>query len=85
MENFLYVAAVILVLNVLVGMFRVARGPSVRDRVTGLALLSTTGAAVLIVVAGAMNEASLRTTATVLVALALVIVVVLVSRDSVDE
>ncbi|MBY6352223.1 hypothetical protein HQ607_18125 [Rhodococcus corynebacterioides] len=75
------VAAVALAANLLVGVLRVSRGPDVRDRIAGLILLSTTGTAVLLVLAHIVDEPSLRVVAAVVVALAAVIVVSLVAHE----
>lgn len=69
-------AAVILVVNFLVSSTRILRGPSSRDRLSALLLLSTTGAAVLCVLAVAMDTPPLRDAALAIVALAAVTVVV---------
>ena len=68
-------AAVVLVLNFAVSAGRVLRGPSGRDRLSALVLLSTTGAAVLAVLATASDAPGLRDAALAVVALATVIVV----------
>ncbi|WP_199224409.1 hypothetical protein [Serinibacter arcticus] len=46
-------AAVVLLLCVLAGLWRAARGPTTRDRLTAFVLLGTTGTALLIVLASA--------------------------------
>lgn len=81
MEQFLAIAAAVLVLNVVVGGIRVALGPSVRDRITGVALLSTTGVGALLLIAEVVDVPALRTAGLVLVALALVVVTVLVAAQ----
>lgn len=81
LETFLTVAAVVLAANLLVGVLRVSRGPDVRDRIAGLILLSTTGTAVLLVLAHTVDEPALRVVAAVVVALAAVIVVSLVVHE----
>ena len=84
MQTFLAGAAAVLVINVLVGGVRVAIGPSVRDRVAGVALLSTTGVGALMVIAELVDEPALRTAALVLVALAVVVVSVLAATLAQD-
>lgn len=84
MQIFLAAAAAVLVLNVLAGGVRVAIGPSVRDRVAGVALLSTTGVGALLVIAELVDEPALRTAGLVLVALAVVVVAVLASTLAQD-
>ena len=81
MERFLAVAAAVLVVNVIVGGVRVALGPSARDRVAGVALLSTTGVGALLLIAELVDVPALRTAGLVLVALAVVVVAVLVAAQ----
>ncbi|MFN3602615.1 MAG: hypothetical protein ACK4UY_14630 [Dietzia sp.] len=70
---------VVLVLNVLACLVRVVRGPGPRDRVTGVVLAGTTGAASLAVLSVTGHLPSLRDAALVLVALALVLTVTMVT------
>lgn len=77
----LTVILVVLVANVLVAIVRVVLGPSVRDRLLGLALTSTTGAAALIVVSTMTGIAGLRDAALVVVALATVVVLARVAAE----
>lgn len=72
-------------LSVLVGMVRVARGPSVQDRLMGLALLSSGGAAVLLLLAEAMQTPALRDAALALVTLAALMVAVRTVAESRSE
>lgn len=81
MESFLAIAAAVLVINVIVGGVRVAVGPSARDRIAGVALLSTTGVGALLLTAEVVDVPALRTAGLVLVALALVVVAVLVAAQ----
>ncbi|RMI08954.1 monovalent cation/H+ antiporter complex subunit F [Cellulomonas triticagri] len=81
MSTFLLVAASVLVLNVVVSAVRVLRGPSTRDRTSALLLLSTTGAAVLLVLGAATGVPTLRDAALALVALSAVTVLVRVSAE----
>lgn len=60
----------------LLGLIRVARGPSVHDRLLGLALLSSGGTAALLLLAEAMQTPALRDAALALVTLAALIVAV---------
>lgn len=60
----------------LLGLVRVARGPSVPERLMGLALLSSTGTAILLLLAEATDTPALRDAALTLVALAALIVCV---------
>lgn len=75
----LQVLVVVLVLNILACLVRVVRGPGPRDRVTGVVLAGTTGAASLAVLSGTGHLPSLRDAALVLVALALVLTVTMVT------
>lgn len=81
MHTFLLAASGVLVLNLVVSAVRVLRGPTTRDRTTALLLLSTTGAAVLVLLAHAVGMPALRDTALAVVALASVIVLVRVSAE----
>ncbi|EOM74321.1 hypothetical protein Rrhod_4465 [Rhodococcus rhodnii LMG 5362] len=60
---------------------RILRGPSTRDRLTALLLLSTTGAAALALLAEALDTPALRDAALAIVALATIIVFVRVSAE----
>lgn len=71
--------AIALAVGLLACLVRIARGPSARDRVTGVVLAGTTGAALLAVATALTGEAALLTGALITVALALVITVVTVS------
>ncbi|MBB1031383.1 hypothetical protein G6027_10895 [Dietzia sp. SLG310A2-38A2] len=70
---------IVLVLNILACLVRVVRGPGPRDRVTGVVLAGTTGAASLAVLSVTGPLPSLRDAALVLVALALVLTVTMVT------
>lgn len=69
-------ASVLLLISLLVSLVRVALGPSVRDRVMALALISTTGTAVLIVLAQATDTPALRDAALALTVVAALVVAV---------
>lgn len=69
------VLAILLILNVLVSLIRVVRGPTARDRLTGALFAGTTGAAVLAVASVITDTAALRDTALVIVALAAIVVI----------
>ena len=66
---------VILVLNVLACLVRIARGPSANDRVAGVVLAGTTGAAILALLSVTTDTPAVLDGALILVALALVITV----------
>ncbi|GGC61323.1 hypothetical protein [Hoyosella rhizosphaerae] len=80
-EGFLVVAALVLLANIVVAGWRIVRGPSSRDRLMGLLLLTTTGTAVLLILAQATEMAALRDAALALVALAALIVIVRVAGE----
>ncbi|MCE0487996.1 hypothetical protein [Ornithinimicrobium sediminis] len=81
LDGLLVAVAVFLLGTVLVGLVRVVRGPTARDRLTALLLLSTTGVAVLVVLGTAWDLPALRDTALALVALAALVVLVRVSAE----
>ncbi|WP_244200791.1 hypothetical protein [Dietzia kunjamensis] len=81
----LQVLVAALVLNVLACLVRVVRGPSPRDRVTGVVLAGTTGAALLGVLAVLAGASAVRSAALVLVALALVVTVTIVTAEPGDR
>lgn len=66
---------VVLVANVLLALVRVLAGPSDRDRITGVLLAGTTGAAALATASVLRDSPALRDVALVIVALAAVVVV----------
>lgn len=70
-----------LVINVLACLVRVVRGPSPRDRVTGVVLASTTGAALLCTLSVLAGAPAVRSAALALVALALVVTVTIVTAE----
>lgn len=81
LDALLFAVAAFLVLNVLVGLVRVLRGPTTRDRLLAVVLLGTTGVALLAVLAEAADAPALRDVALVLVVLAVLIVVVRVRAE----
>jgi multicomponent Na+:H+ antiporter subunit F len=66
---------VVLTLNVLACLVRVLRGPGGSDRLLGVVLAGTTGAAALATLSVVSGEAALRDAALVVVALAVVVTV----------
>lgn len=80
MNDFLLGVAAFLVLNVALGLVRVARGPTPADRMLAAQLFGTTGVAILLVLAEATGTASLRDVALVFVLLAAVLSVAFVKR-----
>jgi multicomponent Na+:H+ antiporter subunit F len=74
------VLACVLLSNVIAGLIRVLRGPTAPDRMLAAQLFSTTGVAVLIVLARAMKMPSLLDVALIFALLATVAVVAFVTR-----
>jgi multicomponent Na+:H+ antiporter subunit F len=75
------VLALALLLNVGAGMWRVARGPTVADRMQAALLFGTAGVAVLLVLAEAMSAPALRDVALAFALLASVVTVGFLRRD----
>jgi len=82
LDTLLYAVATFLLLSVVVGLVRILRGPTARDRIMALMLLGTTGVALLIVLAAATGVAALRDGALALVALAALVVIVRIRAES---
>jgi multicomponent Na+:H+ antiporter subunit F len=80
MSDFLIGVAVFLLLNVMAGMIRVARGPTAADRMLAAQLFGTTGVAILLVLADALDARALRDVALVFALLAAVLTVTFVKR-----
>lgn len=81
MTSVLFAVAGVLGANMLASVWRIGRGPHPRDRLSGLLLLATTGAAVLVVLATALQEPALRDAALATAALATVVAVVRISGE----
>lgn len=77
----LTVVLVVLVLNVLACLVRVLGGPTARDRLLGVVLAGTTGAAVLLVTAVLAGVPAVLDAALVVVALATVTVLARVGAE----
>lgn len=77
----LHAAAAFLVVNVLVSLVQVFRGPTARHRLLVVVLLGTTGTGVLALLAEADSIPALRDGAIVLIALATLIVAVRVRAE----
>jgi multicomponent Na+:H+ antiporter subunit F len=71
-----------LLLTVLVGLIRVARGPTLADRILVAQLFGTTGVAVLLLLSADPGMASLRNVALVFAILAPITVVALVRQTA---
>jgi len=79
--NSLYaVTLVILLLSLLMGVFRIWRGPRMADRIMAAQLTGSTGVAVLLSFSELQNQPAARDTALVLALLAMLIAVAFVSR-----
>jgi multicomponent Na+:H+ antiporter subunit F len=80
MSGFFMAVALFLLLNVAAGLVRIARGPTPADRMLAAQLFGTTGVAVLLVLAEALQQRALRDVALVLALLAAVLAVTFVKR-----
>jgi multicomponent Na+:H+ antiporter subunit F len=80
MTTFLVAAAAFLLLNVMAGLVRVARGPTPADRMVAAQLLGTTGVAILLLLADALALRAVRDVALVFALLAAVLAVAFVKR-----
>lgn len=78
MHEFRVAVALFLLLTVLAGLVRVARGPTLADRILVTQLFGTTGVAVLLILAADPGRASLRDVALVFAVLAAVTVIAFV-------
>jgi multicomponent Na+:H+ antiporter subunit F len=85
MSSFFLGAAVFLLLNVLAGLVRIARGPTPADRMLAAQLFGTTGVAMLLLLSAATETASLRDVALVFALLAAVLAVAFVKRGWPDD
>lgn len=85
MSQFFLGIALFLLINILVGLYRVFRGPTLGDRMLALQLFGTTGVAILLLLAECLAEPALRDVALVfalLAVLAIVAYVKLVGPDA---
>ena len=80
MSALLLGVAVFLLLNLAAGLWRVMRGPTAADRMLAAQLFGTTAVAVLLLLAEAMGDPSLRDIALVFALLAAVAAVAFVQR-----
>ena len=79
--HILYLAlALFLLLNLIAGMYRVLRGPTVADRMLAAQLFGTTSVAILLLLAQAANQPALLDVALVFALLAAVTAVAFVQR-----
>jgi multicomponent Na+:H+ antiporter subunit F len=75
-DTLLWALALFLFLNILAGLVRVLRGPTAEDRMAAAMLFGTTGVALLLVVAQALDHPSIRDIALVFVLLAAAVAIV---------
>ncbi len=80
MSTIYYAMAILLLLQVLVGLWRVLRGPTPPDRMTCAQLFGTMGVAVLLLLAQATGVAALRDAALVFALLGALAAVAFVAR-----
>ena len=85
MNELYLVLAVFLLLNLLAGMARVLRGPTLQDRMLAAQLFGTVGVAILLILAEALAASALRDVALVFALLGGVAVVAFVRRASGTE
>lgn len=78
----LVVVAAVLLVCIVAGLWRAVRGPAPEDRLTAFVLLGTSGAALFVVLATALDVAALRDAAITVVALATVVVIVYTRREA---
>jgi multicomponent Na+:H+ antiporter subunit F len=77
----LYAVCLVLTANMLVGLVRVALGPTTTDRLSAVLLLASTGVGLLVVLSVVTSFPTLRDVALVLVVLSALVVVVFVGED----
>lgn len=80
MNTFFLVAALILLLTIAAGLYRVSRGPAAADRMLSAQLFGTTGVALLLLLAEVGASRPLRDAALVLAVLAAMIMAAFVKH-----
>ena len=80
MNDFFLAMALFLLLTIVVGMVRVLKGPSPADRMLAAQLFGTTGVAILLLLAEAMNLPALRDVALIFILLGALATVAFVKR-----
>ncbi len=80
MDSGLGAAAVFLLVNLVAGLWRVVRGPTVTDRILPAVLFGSTTVAILLILAEWMGLPSLRTVALLFVLLAAVVTLAFTGR-----
>ncbi len=78
MDGFFIIVIVFLLLNIALGLIRVWRGPTVADRLLTTQLFGTTGIAILLILAGYLQELTLLNVAITFNVLAILLVIGLV-------
>lgn len=78
MDVFFTIVIVFLLLNIALGLIRVWRGPTVADRLLTTQLFGTTGMAILVVLAGYLQDLNLLNVAITFNVLAILLVIGLV-------
>ncbi len=82
MNTWLLIIAGFLLLNMLAGMWRVLRGPTLADRLLATQLFGTTGVAILLLLAPPLDMPAARDVALVLALLAAMTAVAFVERSA---
>ncbi|TVR45510.1 MAG: pH regulation protein F [Puniceicoccaceae bacterium] len=85
MQVFYLLLGAFLLANLAAALLRVIRGPGTADRLMTAQLFGTTGVAVLLLLAEAMEAAALRDTALVFVLLAVLIVAAFTRTEGTEE
>jgi multicomponent Na+:H+ antiporter subunit F len=80
MNDFLVGVAAFLLLNIFVGVIRLALGPTAADRMLVVQLFGTTGVAILILLSAALSKPALVNVALVFALLAVMTIVAFVKR-----
>lgn len=75
MDSFFIIVSVFLILNIALGLFRVWRGPTVADRMLSTQLFGTTGVAILLVLAGYLEQFTILNVAITFNVLAIILVI----------
>lgn len=82
MNTVFFAAALFLLLNVMAGLVRIARGPTMADRMLAAQLFGTTGVATLLLLAAALDARALSDVALVFALLAAVLAVAFTRRTA---
>ena len=85
MNMLLWLSTFLLLLALVLGVWRVWRGPTLADRMLAAQLFGTTGAALLLLLAELMQQPALRDVALVLALLAIMASVAFVSRAQPEQ